>query len=278
MKKALFPLTVLCMLLPVCAMAQNASDDEQSKSFSFELSDEGISTSYLWRGQEACGLNAQGDLSLNWEKNDFCAFAGTWYIYGFQESIYGPFKTNAGQEWDLYLGLGYKGFTLTLSDDMSTPYFSKGTYKAEIGDGVYEDIETDNRTLKGDGHVIEASLEYYISDDIPLTLVWNTAIAGGGDVEMDETGNTYHRSFSTYIEAFYDFNIGNLPVDFTASAGFIPWMSPYIDDVEGAHVAWLGLRAGYDVPIYESHTLPISLTAGFNPTAATFLWSFAIGF
>ena len=71
--------------------------------------------------------------------------------------------------------------------------------------------------------------------------------------------------------------MGDFPVDFTASVGFVPWTSPYIDDAEGAHFSWLGLRAGYDISL-GSFVLPVSTTLGLNPTDGRFLWSVALGF
>lgn len=256
MKKTAFALVAAFMLLPLCSVAQDGADE--GNRFTVELNDVGASTSYLWRGQELGGLNLQGDLSCNLVLGDFSASLGTWFIHSFQESIYGPFMGNGYQEWDLYVSAAYKGLALTVTDYMAAPYFKN--------------------SINGEGHALDATLAYYISDDLPLTFSWSTIFAGGDDVEEQPEGSMNHRFYSSYFETSYDFAFGDFPVDFTASVGLVPWTSPYIDDVEGTHVAWLGLCAGYKVPLGSRFTLPLSLTAGVNPTDASFLWSFAIGF
>lgn len=257
MKKSALALVAAFMLLPLCTVAQDSAEENHPSTW-LELSDVGASTSYLWRGQELGGLNLQGDLSCNFEKGDFSASLGTWFIHSFQESIYGPFMGNGYQEWDIYASAAYKGLALTITDYMSAPYFKSGP--------------------NGVGHAVDANLEYCISDDLPLTFSWSTIFAGHDDVEEVEISSIDHRFFSSYFETSYDFTFGDFPVDFTASVGLVPWTSPYIDDVEGTHVAWLGLRAGYEIPVTGNFNLPLSLTAGFNPTDVSFLWSFAIGF
>lgn len=259
MKKTAFALISALMLLSLSSFAQEAAnEDQRSFTTSLELSDYGVSTSYLWRGQALSGLNLQADLSFNYEKGDFSAGLGTWFIHSFQEEIFGPFMANGYQEWDLYANAAYKGLSLTLTDYMSAPYFSS--------------------SFLGEGHALDATLEYYISDDVPLTFSWSTIFAGGDDIEERPEASIDHRFYSSWFETDYDFSFGEFPVDFTASVGLVPWTSPYIDDVEGAHVAWLGLSAGYEIPIKGEYSLPTSLTLGVNPTDATFLWSFAIGF
>lgn len=227
------------------------------------LSEVGVSTSYLWRGQELSGLNVRGDLSANFESGDFSMGVGTWFIHAFQESIYGPLMKRGYQEWDLYAYLGYGGLTLTVTDYMDNSdarYFSTGL-------------------SKGTGHAFDASLEYNFGENFPLTLAWNTILLGGDDMEEEPFSSIDKRYYSSYAEASYDFNIGESPIDFTASVGFIPWTSPYIDDAEGAHFSWLGLRAGYNIPFPGTElTLPVSTTIGLNPTDGRFLWSVAIGF
>jgi len=266
MKKFYLAALAACALVSMRVSAQEvtlleAGSDENS--FSVDLSDVGISTSYLWRGQELSGLNLQGDLSANYESGDFFAGVGTWFIHAFQESIYGPFMKRGYQEWDLYGYVGYGGLTFTLTDYMSnedTPYFSTGL-------------------SKGVGHALDATLEYSFGEAFPLTLAWNTILLGGDDYEPNPIASTDTRFYSSYAEATYDFNLGDFPVDLSANVGFIPWTSPYIDDVEGAHFAWLGLRAGYGIAFGDSdYELPVSATFGVNPSAGSFLWSIALGF
>lgn len=241
---AAFAAFALCSLNAFC---QEDAQDEKTSVFSVDLSDVGVSTSYIWRGQELGGLNAQADLSANIELGDFSAGIGTWNIRAFQESIYGPFMKNGYQEWDTYAYLGYGGLTLTVTDYMSAPYFNK-------------DINT--------GHAFDGTVEYYFGDNFPLTLGWNTIFAGE-DYEEDEFSSINHRFFSSYFEAGYDFSFGDFPVDFNASVGFVPWTSPYIDEVEGAHFAYLGLGATYKA---------LNATVGLNPAEGNFLWSVGIFF
>lgn len=255
MKKNAFVLMAALVLLSLPSSAQEAAVEDQS-STSIEVSDIGISTGYLWRGQMLSGLNLQGDLSWNYEQGDFSASLGTWFIHAFQENLFGPFMTNGYQEWDLYANAAYKGLSLTVTDYMMAPYFSKG--------------------FLGEGHAVDATLEYYISDDIPLTFSWNTIFAGGDD--MEEANGLKKRFYSSWFETDYDFSFGEFPVDFTASVGLVPWTSPYIDDAEGAHVAWLGLCGSYEIPTKGDFGIPTSLSLGVNPTDATFLWSLSLGF
>lgn len=258
MKKNAFALISALMLLSLSSFAQEAAnEDQRSFTTSLELSDYGVSTSYLWRGQTLSGLNLQADLSFNYEKGDFSAGLGTWFIHSFQEEIFGPFMANGYQEWDLYANAAYKGLSLTLTDYMSAPYFNSSTYY-------------------GGDHALDATLEYYISANVPLTLSWSTIFLEKHPINL--MANLDYNYYSSWFEADFDFSFGNFPVDFTGSLGLVPWTSPYIDDVKGAHLAWLGLSAGYEIPITSKYSLPTSLTLGVNPTDATFLWSFAIGF
>jgi|GEM_PF-851236 len=266
MKKFCLAALAACALVAMRVSAQEIAFLEvgsDENSFGVALSGVGVSTSYLWRGQELGGLNVQGDLSANYEAGDFSAGLGTWFLHAFQESIYGPLMKRGYQEWDFYGYLGYGGLTLTLMDYMDNSearYFSTGL-------------------SKGIGHAFDASLEYNFGENFPLTLAWNTILLGGDDMEEEPLSSIDKRFYSSYVEASYDFNIGDFPVDFTANVGFIPWTSPYIDDVEGAHFAWLGLRAGYGIPFRGTEfTLPVSTTIGLNPTDGRFLWSVAIGF
>jgi len=263
MKKVYFAAVAAFVMVSASVNAQDITIFEggnDASTVDVTLSGVGVSTSYLWRGQELSGLNVQGDLSTNFEAGDFSAGIGTWFCHAFQESIYGPFMKNGYQEWDLYAYLGYGGLTLTLTDYMSSPYFKTGL-------------------SKGEGHALDASLEYNFGENFPLTLTWNTIVLGGDDLEEQPFASIDKRFYSSYVEAGYDFNIGDFPVDFTANVGFIPWTSPYIDEDEGAHFSWLGLRAGYNIPFSNTeYTLPVSTTFGLNPTAGQFLWSVAIGF
>ena len=266
MKKVYFAAVAAFVMVSASVNAQEVTVFEGGNdvvSSDLTLSEVGVSTSYLWRGQELSGLNVRGDLSANFEAGDFSAGIGTWFIHAFQESIYGPLMKRGYQEWDLYAYLGYGGLTLTLTDYMDNsdaPYFSTGL-------------------SKGTGHAVDASLEYSFGESFPLTLTWNTIVLGGDDMEEQPFASIDKRFYSSYVEAAYDFNFGDFPVDFTANVGFIPWTSPYIDEAEGAHFAWLGLRAGYNIPFRGTElTLPVSTTLGLNPTDGRFLWSFAIGF
>ena len=259
MKKVYLAAIAAAVMVSASVSAQdvNSESDSDENSITLALSETGVSTSYLWRGQELGGLNAQGDLSLSFEAGEFSASLGTWFIHAIQESIYGPLRRRGYQEWDLYASVGYGGTSLTVTDYMLPPYFKTG--------------------IRGERHALDLTLEHYFGDNFPLTLQWNTIVAGGDDVEEVPEASIDKRFYSSYAEASYDFNIGDFPVDFTASVGFIPWTSPYIDDVEGAHFSWLGLRAGYGIPLW-SYELPVSTTVGLNPTAGQFLWSVAIGF
>ena len=256
MKK--FSLAALVALLVACPVGSYAQseDMEETPAVSLELYDYGIATSYNWRGQELGGLNAQADLSLNFTKNDFNAGIGTWFVHAFQESIYGPFMGNGYQEWDTYAYVGYGGLTLTATDYMSAPYFNK-------------DLKI--------GHAFDGTLEYYFGDEFPLTLAWSTIFAGE-DYEEDAFSSINHRFYSSYFEAGYDFSFGDLPIDFNANVGFVPWTSPYIDDAEGAHFAYLGLGASYGIEFKNGYELPVSANIGLNPTDGHFLWSVSIGF
>ena len=261
MKKVYLAAFVAAVMVSASVSAQGVDFSEASSNdspFTLELSEVGVSTSYLWRGQELGGLNIQGDLSLNYEVGDFSASLGTWFIHAFQESIYGPFMKQGYQEWDFYASLGLGGTSLTLTDYMAPPYFKTGL-------------------SKGEGHALDATLEHFFGDSFPLTLSWSTILLGGDDMEEQPFASIDKRFYSSYAEASYDFSLGDFPVDFTGSVGFVPWTSPYIDDAEGAHFAWLGLRAGYDISL-GSFVLPVSTTLGLNPTDGKFLWSVAIGF
>ena len=143
--------------------------------------------------------------------------------------------SDGAQEFDVNLSYAYKGWSLTVSDywwnGMAAPY------------GHYSD-----------GHHFEGTLAYNFQEtcNFPLTLSWSTWFAGDDDYRFNSEGEA-KRAFSTYISAAYNIN---LPADITLTPaiGFTPWEGVYH---RHAAITDLSLKASKSLPITQKFELPL---------------------
>lgn len=175
---------------------------------------------YVWRGMDqGQGASVQPTLELNYGGFSLGAWAST--------SIA---KVTDVDEVDLYVSYATDHFSATLTD-----YYWNG------GAADYSDYKND--------HYFELGLNYTVSDNVPLSLSWNTILFGGKSWEMDEDDD---RMFSSYFNVSYGFDVHG--VSLTPAIGINPWKSQYDD---GFSVMDITLTAAKDFQITDKWTLPV---------------------
>lgn len=153
-----------------------------------------IVSSYIWRGVYEAGISFQPTLALT---------AGNFSITAWGSV---DFASTSYKEMDLTLVYVLGPVTLSLAD-----LYWEGTAgdRNLIGHNYFH-------FGKDSPHRIEAGLSWRISQQIPLTLSWNTVLFGAADVNAKGD-----RAYSTYIEAAYPFTVKN--IDMKAGIGLVPW-------------------------------------------------------
>ena len=238
----------IVMALFLSSTIVRAEDDGKSE---FSLGADFVS-SYVWRGMYLSGTSIQPDMSLSvgnfsigaWGSVDISGFG--WY-----------------KEVDLYASYSFGNFTAGLFN----------YWVSEEGDYNYFDYS------ESTAHQLEINLLYSF-DSFPLTLGWNTIIAGA-DHYWDKNGKS-KRAFSTYIEAAYAFSVKE--VDFEAAVGISPWKSStmYTGDyrygTDKFAVVNMALTASKDIKINDKHSLGIFGQLAFNPACNDAFLVFGIKF
>lgn len=227
---------LLLILIPKFSFAQ-----EQSESWNLDLKAD-IMSRYVWRGLQLGGAYPSIQPTLELSKGDF-AF-GAW----------GAFSTNGlqSQEVDLYISYTFanKMFTATLYD-----YF----FPSDTADYNFFNYKKDETT-----HIIEASLKFNGTENLPLSLLLSTNIYGADARKAN--GNMV---YSTYAELGYEFKIKETNIStFIGSSLNAPG-----DDITGyygnvkAGVINLGLTASKELAISDKFSLPLTTSLIFNPDA-----------
>jgi hypothetical protein len=216
----------IAALLPVGNMSAQESGGVEAG-----LSGDLVS-SYVWRGFKQAGASVQPSLSVGYKGLSVSAWASADIAGG------------GSKEVDFTLGYTAGGWGIALTD-------------------YWWDGEGANRYLSspdgGAGHMLEAGLSYSLPGSFPLSLSWNTFLLGEGNKKADG-GN----SFSTYAEVGYPFKIKE--VDFTVSAGFLPWESAvYGPEMDGFKCTSIQLGASREIKINERFGLPVFASVIVNP-------------
>ncbi|MDR3141623.1 MAG: hypothetical protein LBU37_07865 [Tannerellaceae bacterium] len=215
---------------------------QESENVEVGLSGDVVS-SYVWRGFKQAGASVQPSLSVGYKGLSISAWAST------------DIGGNGSKEVDFTLGYAVGGLGLALTD-------------------YWWDGEGANRYLSrpegSAGHMLEAGLSYALPGSFPLSLSWNTFLLGEGNKKADG-GN----SFSTYVELGYPFKIKE--VDFTLSAGFLPWESAvYGPEMDGFKCTSVQLGASKEIKINERFSLPVSASVIANPAVEDVHFVFGI--
>ena len=225
------------------------ADDEGKCDFSVGAD---LVSSYVWRGMFLSGTSIQPDMGFR--------------IGGFSVGAWGSVDV---------AGFGYKEVDLTAS--YSFNHFTVGLFNYWASwEGEYNYFDFSSTTA----HLLEANLSYSF-DPFPLTLGWNTIIAGN-DMYFDNHDKS-KRAFSTYLEATYAFTVKEVKLE--AAVGASPWKSstmytPYWDGgmTDRFAVINLSLTASKDIKINDKYSLGIFGQLAFNPAKEDAFFVFGIRF
>jgi hypothetical protein len=216
---------------------------QETEKASVDLSASLVS-SYVWRGFKQAGASLQPALGVTYKGVSLAAW-GSADIAG-----------NDRKEVDFSAGYAVAGVSLALTDywwdgESVNRYFS--------------------RPAPGNmGHLLEAGVQYTLPGAFPLSLAWNTFLLGEGNRKADGSN-----SFSTYVEVSYPFTFKE--VDFTLSAGFLPWESAvYGLAGNGLAVASIQLGASRELKISERFSLPVFAQVIANPTVEDIHFVFGV--
>ena len=212
-----------------------------------------IVSSYLWRGTVYSGTSIQPAMELN--------------VAGFSMGVWGSVDI-AG------MGFGYKEVDLMASYTFGN--FTVGLFNFWPGwEGEYNYFDFSKSTA----HVLEANLLYSF-DPFPLTLGWNTMIAGN-DKYPDNNGK-WKRAFSTYVEATYSFSVKDVKLDFALGASLwkssVQYTTNYWYATDGLAVVYTSLMASKNIKITDSYSLPVFGQLAFNPAKEDAFFVFGIRF
>ena len=198
-------------------------------------------SSYVWRGFKGAGASVQPSLSTSVDRFTLGAWGST------------DFYGGGAKEADFYASYSLGGVEITVTD-----YWWDN-------DGTFRYFSHPNG---GDGHLLEGSLTYTLSESLPISLSWNTFIMGKGNKKADGKN-----SFSTYVEASYPFSIGG--VDMQIATGFTPWES-VVYGTDGLKFTNILIRASKEVKITDSFTLPVFTQLIANPAVEDINFVFGV--
>ena len=209
---------------------------ENDDKCTFSVGADMVST-YVWRGSYQAGISIQPAMDFS--------------TGGFSIGTWGSVDGFAYKEVDLTASYSFKNITAGLFN-----YWVSW-------EGSYDYFDFSSSTA----HLLEAYLVYSF-DPFPLTLGWNTIIAGD-DKYLDKNGKS-KRVFSTYLEATYAFRMKDVKME--AAAGASLWKShtfytPYHDGgkTDRFAVINLSLMASRDININDGYSLGVFGQLIFNP-------------
>ena len=226
------------------------ADDDGKPEFSVSAD---FVSSYVWRGMYLSGTSLQPDMSFS----------------------VGGFSIGAWGSVDI-AGFGmYKEVDLTANYSFGN--FTAGLFNYWVSEeGEYNYFDFSENTY----HQLEANLLYSF-DPFPLTLGWNTLIAGD-DFYFDKKGKS-KRAFSTYVEATYAFLVKE--VNLEAAVGASLWKSStqytgghWRAGTDGFAVVNIALTASKDIKITDKYSLGIFGQLMFNPAKDDAFFIFGIKF
>ncbi len=240
MKKILITVISVVTLLSGSAYAQ---ETEKESKVGFSVGTDVVS-SYVFRGttcSEGFAVQPGAEVSVGG-----LAF-GTWA----SKDVDG---VGAASELDLYLSYSIGGFSIG-----ATHFY------------YFDDVPSDDKyAFFGEGTQTELSLAYTISDELPLSISWNTMI-GGSEVGMYEADK---RPFSTYIELGYSHSVlEDLSVSY--ALGISPWSSVYGEDFS---IPNLSVRFDHELALGDACTMGSFLQPVYNAETAKFACVLGCGF
>lgn len=187
---------------------------------------------YVWRG---LNLSSSPVIQpyLEYNKGNFTL--GTWGSYALSQEPY--------QEVDVYASYSINNLTITIND-----YFNP--LDSMLVTHNYFDWNSNTTS-----HAIEAIFELSDLPGIPLSLTAGVFIFGN---DKNESGSNY---YSTYLEAGYDFNIGEQAVH--SFVGITPSEGLYNDEFG---VVNMGLSLTKEIALTDRFNLPLNASFSLNPS------------
>ena len=188
---------------------------------------------YVWRGQDLGNISVQPTASISYKG----LWLSGWGTLGFDK--------DDTKEFDLTLGYGIKGFSISVTD-----------YWFGDGAGYFHYAATNT------SHVFEAQVGY---DFDILAVNWFTNFAG-----CDGVNKQGKRAYSSYFSVTAPFRLGGL--DWAFEVGAVPWATSFYnqsgDDDFGANgfeVSNISLAATKTLKITDTYSLPVWAKAIWNP-------------
>lgn len=182
---------------------------------------------YIWRGMDqGSGVSVQPSLGFSYK--------------GLSLSAWGNCSVADVDVDEFDITLSYEAGPVTIG---LTDYFWMGT------NASYGQYAND--------HFFELGIGYTVSDNVPLSLSWNTMLFGGKSGELDDKGN---RMFSSYFNVAYAFDVHGISV--TPAMGFNMWESQYYDKFS---VLDITLTASKDIEFTDKFSLPVFAQVVVSP-------------
>jgi len=198
---------------------------------------------YIWRGTDF-GASPNIQPGIEYSKS------------GFKIGAWGAYATNfqGYQESDLYLGYTFykEMFTLMVTDY----YFQKDTIKQNYFN--YKDATT--------GHVLEATLMFNGTENLPLSVMIATNIYGADAKKINNDGTIGNNQYSTYAELTYSFKYFDMFMGANLTqADADKGETGYYGNSMG--IVNLGITATKEIKITNHYELPITVSIITNPQA-----------
>jgi len=184
------------------------------------------------------------------------------------------------------LGIGYKGLSLSAwgSTGFANPYayefdisvgYSFGSFSILLTDYYWDGHDGFYGYYK-DSHHLEGALAFTVSESVPFTLSVATMLAFYDPSLKDDAGED-DRNYSTYINAGYDFSIGDGTL--SASIGVTPWGSALWGSGKNKfEIADISFKGSKELKITESFSLPVFSQVIFSPATDSAHLVFGLSF
>lgn len=218
----------------IATLAQEKPPEDKTSNLDISV---GVHSRYIWRGIQLGGNSpsVQPDISYTTGKFTF----GAW-------GAYSTGGLNEFQEADLYICFSpVTALSFTITD-----YFLPE-------EGVYNNYFNHNSQT---GHVFEALVTFNGTEKFPVSITVATNFAGA----IKYSSNTEEKSsYSTYIEAGYSKDIGNINYNFFVGGVIVDDISYYLTN--GSGLINLGLNVSKTIQITENFSFPLHGALIFNP-------------
>jgi len=243
---------LIVIFLITCSISFNVQAKDKGK-YNISFGADFVST-YVWRGSYQAGMSIQPAMDFT--------------IGGFTAGAWGSVEA-AGfdyKEVDLTVNYSFKNFTIGFFD-----YWVGGERNYN-----YFDFS------KTTSHLLEINL-LYTFDRFPLTLGWNTIVAGDEMYTKYVEKGKLKKAFPTYWEATYTIPIQEINLDL--AMGVSPWQSGMIynrTDEGGRNDSFavinMGFKISKEIKITDSYALSCYGHLIFNPAKEDMFFVFGITF